>query len=400
MAKEKKKQEAISSPDKIRINSYLNEDDIYKIRYDNDDRSSVASYDSDKEEVKVVGLSESDAENMREYCMKKGKVKSSYIMKKEGSLNNTLNTELNADLETICTLNSSANIIYRIIRHQLNNQSHPIRMIIDQFSEIFVTSYKGFINKSTTDVSVLKSQLESMNTRIFSEHKQGEKLKKLHLEKRKSEKKGKIQEADKMDLPNYFISKQVIDDCQVFINQIVKAVINFYSVVAKRDDLNDINEELVECMTDYVLTGKLQTVVFTFFKLEAENKKKLLIQKYKDYLDIRPEHVGIDEKFALNNSSPIIQIYEYMTHRRDRINHSVYEGQSMNTKGIAELPESQESDSSILQYSHDPDYQNKVQQDSDSEDERDKKRGSFTYINDVGSLEKRKLKHVRNIILI
>lgn len=372
----------------IRTGSYLDEDEIYQMRYETDSRCSVASRGSFLEEIKVVSYDDQNREDeaVREFSMKQGKVRSTYMMKND-TMDTTFMRDLDADLDTINTLNNTANLIYRIIRHQLKNESHPIRMIIEQFSVMFVRSYKGFVNKSTTDVDQLYKNLEQMNMKIFSQHADGEKLKKLHMKKRQSEKRGNVQEADKTNLPNYFLSNQVIDDVKIFIDQMVEAVINFYSVITKKSDLREINEELIECMTDYILSGNLQKVVFSFFKLEAESKKKLLIQKYKDYVDIRPEHVGIDEKFALNTSSPIIQIYEYMGQQQMRINNSVFGSQYNIKRSITEAPEDEEEGSQVLSKTKDPHYDLQISTYEEKEDPLKRIKSADSYIEDESEEE-------------
>lgn len=131
-----------------------------------------------------------------------------------------------------------------------------------------------------------------------------------------------MQEAEKLKIPRYFLFNQVVGDIKLFIEQMKLAVIEFYTVVAKQQDLLDIEEVLYECLTDIILTGNLQKIVFAFFRLESEERRDKLKQKYREYIDIQPQHVGIDEKFALNESSPIIEIYEYMMQMGQRINES------------------------------------------------------------------------------
>lgn len=76
------------------------------------------------------------------------------------------------------------------------------------------------------------------------------------------------------------------------------------------------------------MNGSLQKVVFAFFKLESEAKKTHLIEKYKNFINIKPEHCGIDEKFALNLSSPIIEIFEIMSNHT-RINGTIINKDNM-----------------------------------------------------------------------
>lgn len=309
---------------RIMSGSYLDEEDIYNARYAEESRGSIVSVEQSFEELKVINWRDSIVENnMREYQVQKGKVKSTYVMKNDLTCSpNT--TVISGDLETINTLDPQVGMIYRIIRHQLRNKAHPIRMIIKSFSLMFVRAYQSYVNKGTNSVDDLYDKLESTNRQIYEQAKNGAELRRMHLQKRQSERIGEIHQADRTNLPTYFLFGQVVSDVQQFIKEMVYAVNEFYSIVTKKSTLDEIEEELIEWLTDYILKGNLQKVVFAFFKLEAESKKKLLIEKYKEFINIKPEHVGIDEKFALNMSSPIIQIYEYMLQAKMRINASIY----------------------------------------------------------------------------
>lgn len=117
------KQKTRKPKDESRIvsGSYLDEEDIYNARYAEESRGSIASVEQSFEELKVINCRDSMIDNnMREYKVQKGKVKSTYVMKNDLACSaNT--TEISGDLETINTLNPQTGMVYRIIRHQLRN---------------------------------------------------------------------------------------------------------------------------------------------------------------------------------------------------------------------------------------------------------------------------------------
>ena len=356
---EEDKQKKDQKKDKLKSNfsGYLDEDDVLEIRSELESRNSMVSRNGRGEEYKHSYNNQLDRENVREIQLQKGKVKSTYIMKDNNdSVNSSLNTinrnDITQDANTLWNLDSDAELIFRIIRHQLKNDSHPIRLIIEKFTIMFVRAYKGFVNKSHADVNELYAKLEQTNTWAFQRAENGSKLKQLHTQKRKSEKSGNVSEADRLNLPTYFLFNQVVGDVQTFIEQMVRAVILFYSIVAKENDLSNMKEEIYECITDWVLKGKLQKIVFSFFKLESESKRKLLVQKFKDYMNIWPEHVGIDEKFTLNESSPIIQIFEYMAQERTRINASVFQNSSEDKSHCSDEEEDKEGSTIVYMESN------------------------------------------------
>lgn len=111
---------------------------------------------------------------------------------------------------------------------------------------MFVRSYQSYVNKATNSVDDLYDKLESTNKQIYERAKNGAELRRMHLQKRQSERIGEIQQADKTHLPTYFLFSQVVSDVQQFIKQMVYAVNEFYSVVTKKSALEEIEEELVE----------------------------------------------------------------------------------------------------------------------------------------------------------
>jgi hypothetical protein len=295
-ANEKEKDKKFDKVLAPKPNSYLDEDDILDVRYEIDRDSFMTS--PHHEETKLSNTEESEQRSMmREIQLQKGKVRSTYIMK-----NNQISTRLNEsgvsigndvtkDFDTLCVLDSDGEMTFRIIRHQMKNSSHPIRVIINKFSTMYERAYKMYIDKSATDSDKLYQRLESVNEITFSKAPNGKNLKRLHTMKRKSAKLGKISEADRIKISNYFLTDQAVGDVQIFIQQMVSALIYFYSIVVKQNTLENMKEELLELTTDWVLTGNMQKIVFTFFKLECEDKRKILIDKYKEYINICPEHV-------------------------------------------------------------------------------------------------------------
>jgi hypothetical protein len=281
---------------------YLTQEDVFNFKMENDSNSSLASPSENDEEIKMMDVRESMVDNkMREYELKKGKVTSTYIMKKEANDDGLLvRGDMTAEIVTVNALNFEASVVYKIIRHQLKSDSHPIRMIIKEFSKCFVKAYHSYVNKSTQDVDELYKKLEQANSVFLSQMEDRTKVLTMQKKKRHSEFRGDAQGADKINLPKYFLFNQVVGDVKLFIEEMKKVVIEFYTVVATEDELGEIEEELYECLTDLILSGNLQKIVFTFFKLESEDRKKKLIDKYKEYINIKPQNVGIDEKFALN----------------------------------------------------------------------------------------------------
>jgi len=213
--------------------------------------------------------------------------------------------------------------ISKIIKIQLDNKEHPIRKIINKFWVMFVKNYKEFVDKSEKSTKELYLRLEQANNCFFERTEDSERVKNLYLKKRESEKIGDIIESDKTKIPKYFIFNEVISDIKVFIRQIYAALFDFYEVMVPREKLQWIQEDIMESIINLTLRGKMHKVVFSFFKLEYEERRELLIDKFKEFIEVKPEHVGIDEKFALNSTSPIVEIFDKMCWSSMRINTSM-----------------------------------------------------------------------------
>ena len=205
----------------------------------------------------------------------------------------------------------------------MEKEDHPIRLIITKFSKAFVKIYRHYVNKGENDVSVLYERLEEANSNMFSIADNGDELRSLQLKKFQSERDGKIMDAEAASIPTFFMSNQVIRDAKSFIGYMIIAIIDFYSGVCENSNLIEIEEELIELVTDHIMKGNIQKVVFSFFKLESDLKKLNLIKKYKEYMNMQPEHVGVFEQFALNKSSPIMELYQIMKSQNTKINESI-----------------------------------------------------------------------------
>ena len=296
------------------VGNYERSESIINCEYSIDDVNILVCKDS------LAG------ENYEEYEQKIGRVKTKYKKKQieRKELTKTSKSNFSIDINDSNLPKTQVELIFKIIWHQMEKDEHPIRMIIDRFSKCFVKMYKDFVNKKNIDAGELYNRLELTNLKMFSMLEDGDQLKTLHLKKKRSEKEGRILEADKTKVPTYFLFNQVIRDIHLFIKEMIMALISFYSIVCESEKLMEIQEELVEWVTDHTMKGNLHKVVFAFFKLESEAKKLHLIDKYKNFINIKPEHWGIDEKFALNLSSPIIEIYEIMSNQT-RINSTIIE---------------------------------------------------------------------------
>ena len=107
---------------------------------------------------------------------------------------------------------------------------------------------------------------------------------------------------------HYVMSEKVIGDLKEFLRIMLGTIIRFYTPVVKFEELNEMKEDLIETTTSLIVNGKVYHIVFSFCQLETLDKQKKLIAKYKEFLHIRPEELGIDSFFTLNNASCIKEV--------------------------------------------------------------------------------------------
>lgn len=58
---------------------------------------------------------------------------------------------------------SESKVILRILKVQLNDVKHPLKIILEQFKDIFVDSYKSFVDKSSNTPENLMRALTDLN---------------------------------------------------------------------------------------------------------------------------------------------------------------------------------------------------------------------------------------------
>lgn len=58
---------------------------------------------------------------------------------------------------------SHLNVLFKLIHYQLSKLNHPIRLIIEKFSKMYVRMYKDYVNKSAADTEELYQKLELAN---------------------------------------------------------------------------------------------------------------------------------------------------------------------------------------------------------------------------------------------
>ena len=116
----------------------------------------------------------------------------------------------------------------------------------------------------------------------------------------------------------YVMSEKVIGDIKEFLRIMLGTIIRFYSPVIRFEELNEMKEDLIETTTSLIVNGKVYLIVFSFCQLETLDKQKRLVAKYKEFLHIKPEELGIDRFFTLNSNSSIRDVREELIEKRKK----------------------------------------------------------------------------------
>lgn len=92
----------------------------------------------------------------------------------------------------------------------------------------------------------------------------------------------------------YFLSSQVTEDVKSFIQLFLSILIHFYSPIIAEDKLCLMKEDLIELTASTLLRDDTYKIVMAFFKLETSVSNTKLIEKYKHFISVKPENIGID----------------------------------------------------------------------------------------------------------
>lgn len=170
------------------------------------------------------------------------------------------------------------------IKKQMNRENHPISKINKKFAEVFSQCYKRFVDKSRTTTYNLKKRLDNLNQRMLSlSSREDIPTPRPGLERSESEVVFNFREQ-----PNYLLTQQVVGDIKIFIQIIISMTNDYYLPVIKEFELQDMREDLIETITNLILSKEVYRIVFSFFRLEFTQIEKNLKDRFKEYRGITP----------------------------------------------------------------------------------------------------------------
>ena len=212
-----------------------------------------------------------------------------------------------------------------IIKQQIEDPTHPMSHIISSFSEVFVRNYGKYVDKNALSEDEIYEQLEDINEMMSPS-----KVRWLDSG-RDSEQIGTSQTERSLYTSKYMLTDQIVQDLKVFIGLSLELLTDFYSLspMFNRHSLISMREEMIDITSTRIIRDDVYKVVITFYQIETQDLGHDLVEKYKQFLHVKPENLNIDEYLCLNSSSPLLEVareqksMERLPGRRGTVNMSL-----------------------------------------------------------------------------
>ena len=87
------------------------------------------------------------------------------------------------------------------------------------------------------------------------------------------------------------------------------SLVRFYIPVMRYEDMIEMREDLIEMLTSLCVRGELSKLVLQLCRLSTREDEVQLAGKFEDLKNIKPEMIGIDRLFTLNESSKLLDLF-------------------------------------------------------------------------------------------
>ncbi|CAI2359445.1 unnamed protein product [Moneuplotes crassus] len=197
------------------------------------------------------------------------------------------------------------------IKKQINNQSHPINLLNQEFAKVFCKCYQKLVDKKQASSVKLKSKLKELNQRMVI----------LSGADTSFIKKNESDEATNGSIGpnlspkhNNMLTSQVIGDVKQFISLMLKTTKMFYLPVLRGSEFSELREDFVEGITNLILSNEVYKIVFSFLRLEFRDLEECLRERYREFTQLTPSECKVDEYFCCDATSPILKIHKDICH--------------------------------------------------------------------------------------
>ena len=173
--------------------------------------------------------------------------------------------------------------------------------------KFFEIDINRFVNRGQVSSQKLLRKLNDINQKMLSLSNDEDESSKINPSFDQSH--GEFSPCFFRGRPNYLLTQQIVGDIKTFIKVIMNMVFEYYSPVIKATELEDMREDIVESVTNIILSKDVYKIVFSFFRLEFSQLENNLKDRFKEFKHITPAECRVNEYFRLDKTSPLLKIY-------------------------------------------------------------------------------------------
>eukprot|EP00347_Sterkiella_histriomuscorum_P002127 403369366 len=213
--------------------------------------------------------------------------------------------DFNAPLSNIDKVLQS--LLYQM-RANLNEPDHPINIIVRSFSDIILRNVNEKRNQlqRTSKINYNQQPLYEID---FDRNKM--KSIKLSTARLKKNIRATYDRQTLQQLPKEVqYAEIVLAEVKKLICILYGTLIRFYIPVMRFEDLHEMREDLIELLTSLTVRGDLSKLLLQLCKLVTNEEEIILTSKFQDLKNVRPEDIGINKLFTLNESSYLMELFE------------------------------------------------------------------------------------------
>lgn len=101
----------------------------------------------------------------------------------------------------------------------------------------------------------------------------------------------------------------VISEVKKLVCILYGTLIRFYIPVMKFEDLHELREDLIELLTSITVRGDLSKMLLQLCRIITRDEEQGLCARFIEHSKVKPETIGIDRLFTLNESSTLLDLF-------------------------------------------------------------------------------------------
>ena len=208
------------------------------------------------------------------------------------------------------------------LRTNLSEPDHPLNVIVSRFQGIicenvmkiqhkFKFNYPLIIGRTTSKPMVIDINDTS---NMVDEEKRGYDLDVSHnkhqLRQTAMHKRDTYNRQTLDQLPQEAkFAEVVIAEVKKLVCMLYGTLIRFYVPVMSYTDLHDMREDLIEMITSLTVRGELGRIILQLCRIGTRDNEAMLSARFQELKSIKPELIGVDRFFTLNDTSKLLDIF-------------------------------------------------------------------------------------------